>query len=305
MKFKSLSLILGILVISFSAFAQGFSTSSLPLGQTQKIELNKSKDATMITQSTSQDIVSGIGIMCGAVGIHSENSLYRVFTLSEFDITEQWTVTQLDMGVETALAGGTSGVQPAFFKLYSLDGDFTVDNLTLLGEEEIEIVDGELYLIEHPLVTPIVIPVGTTTLVYEFLLPDGDADGHSFFPGGNAAGETGDVYILAEDCDLTTPSTYASIGYAANHLVMNIWGQVSTTVENLNNNISVYPNPSNGLFNLTVNGTYSLDVIDITGKVIESRIINNNTTVEINNAGMYFLKLTNGTQVSVERVIVK
>lgn len=72
-----------------------------------------------------------------------------------------------------------------------------------------------------------------------------------------------------------------------------------------NNGIYVYPNPSTGVFVVAAEGTNTVDVVDITGKVIMSKTFNTNTTIEINNAGMYFLRITNEKGTSVEKVIVE
>ena len=76
-------------------------------------------------------------------------------------------------------------------------------------------------------------------------------------------------------------------------------------VNDVNSAISIYPNPSNGVFNVNVNETYNLEIVDITGKTISTQTIESNATVNINNAGVYFLRFSNNKANFVEKVIVK
>ncbi len=69
---------------------------------------------------------------------------------------------------------------------------------------------------------------------------------------------------------------------------------------------SIYPNPSNGTFAVSVTDEFNLEVIDIAGKVVSTQTINStNNTVSIAQAGVYFLRFSNATSTSVQRVIVK
>ncbi|MCD4793587.1 MAG: T9SS type A sorting domain-containing protein [Bacteroidales bacterium] len=79
-----------------------------------------------------------------------------------------------------------------------------------------------------------------------------------------------------------------------------------TSIEDLNaNGISIYPNPSNGVFNVNVTETFNLEVIDITGKVVKTQVLDNNTnTVNIAKQGVYILKLSNNNTSVTHRIIV-
>ncbi len=69
--------------------------------------------------------------------------------------------------------------------------------------------------------------------------------------------------------------------------------------------ISVFPNPSNGVFNINVDNNYNLEVFDITGRVINSRTLTGNTSIELNTAGIYFLRFSNENGSYTQKVIVK
>ena len=81
--------------------------------------------------------------------------------------------------------------------------------------------------------------------------------------------------------------------------------EFATSVESMKSDVNVYPNPSNGLFTVSVNGTYSLQVIDITGKVISTQEITNTESINLQEAGVYMLRLTNNVETLNYKVIVK
>ena len=71
------------------------------------------------------------------------------------------------------------------------------------------------------------------------------------------------------------------------------------------NEISICSNPSNGVFNINVTETFNLKVIDITGKVVKTQVLDNNTnTVNVFEKGIYILKLTNEKTSVMHRIIV-
>ncbi len=82
--------------------------------------------------------------------------------------------------------------------------------------------------------------------------------------------------------------------------------------ENMMNKISIYPNPNKGEFNVAVPkvfiGKTELSVMDITGKVIKTQLVNE-TTTHINltkySKGFYFVKLVNGDYSKVVKVVIK
>ena len=76
-------------------------------------------------------------------------------------------------------------------------------------------------------------------------------------------------------------------------------------INELNANVNVYPNPSNGAFTVSVNGTFTLQVVDITGKVISTQEITNTEDINIQEAGVYMLRLTNDVETLNYKVIVK
>lgn len=72
--------------------------------------------------------------------------------------------------------------------------------------------------------------------------------------------------------------------------------------ENVVSSVSVYPNPSTGLVNVTSNENGDINIYDITGKLVNNNTINAGETVTFDlSAGMYFVNVNgNTTKVVVE-----
>lgn len=81
---------------------------------------------------------------------------------------------------------------------------------------------------------------------------------------------------------------------------------VDVAEENVVN--SIYPNPSEGMFNISGENIESIEVYDITGKLVMQQNINaSNATIDLTNKakGVYTLKSYNGNNVSVSKLIVE
>jgi hypothetical protein len=81
----------------------------------------------------------------------------------------------------------------------------------------------------------------------------------------------------------------------------------------LQSNVVVFPNPSNGLFNLKVPTTtrnYSVEVMDLTGKLVKQQTVTNNagtTQLNLNGTakGIYILKIASEGNVATRKLIVE
>lgn len=81
---------------------------------------------------------------------------------------------------------------------------------------------------------------------------------------------------------------------------------VDVAEENVVN--SIYPNPSDGMFSISGENIESIEVYDITGKLVMQQNINaSNATIDLTNKakGVYTLKSYNGNNVSVNKLIVE
>ncbi len=180
-----------------------------------------------ITHSLDQTIVPGT-VTCNAGGIPTENSMIRHFDLPGFfGITQDFAVSAVEFGVEAV-----SGPVSLTLNIYSTSGPlstavpFPGASVTLLGSTPYVVDVADLgTIVSVPLSATI--PVGDM-MIYELLIDSGAVN--SFFPGSNGSGETDPSYIQAASCGLTTPGTFAAIGFPNVHMIMNVVGEEVTLI---------------------------------------------------------------------------
>lgn len=69
--------------------------------------------------------------------------------------------------------------------------------------------------------------------------------------------------------------------------------------------VSVYPNPSHGMFNLNVPERAQVEIFAVNGQMIrQMEVMAGKTAVEINRAGVYFLRVRAGGKTAVKRVVI-
>ncbi|MDD4150494.1 MAG: T9SS type A sorting domain-containing protein, partial [Bacteroidales bacterium] len=80
----------------------------------------------------------------------------------------------------------------------------------------------------------------------------------------------------------------------------------ATNIDEFKTNISVVPNPTNGIINISADQNYLVQVLDLTGRIIESVNMNNNDiSIDLTskNSGMYIIRLTNENGTKTVKVI--
>ena len=141
-------------------------------------------------------------------------------------------------------------------------------------------------------------PVGTdvTELINEFTLSDEATALVEGFPmeSGDTQNYTDSVIFDINAGDIAYDQDWAVVV----HLVTGIEDLAAM-------GISIYPNPSNGVFNINATETVNLEILDITGKVVKTQILNKSTNVvNITESGVYFLRFSNETTSLVHQIVI-
>nr|MDA3867593.1 T9SS type A sorting domain-containing protein [Salinivirgaceae bacterium] len=71
--------------------------------------------------------------------------------------------------------------------------------------------------------------------------------------------------------------------------------------------LQVYPNPSNGVFKVTVDGVYTIQVVNNVGQVVYEETIDTNSTVDLSDlsSGMYVVSVRNNTKTATQTIIIQ
>ncbi len=114
---------------------------------------------------------------------------------------------------------------------------------------------------------------------------------------------------------LINPGTYnyRAIVQCGNNLVdtslsATVIVEICSSIDQSNvNNISIYPNPSNGIVNINGTNILIVELIDINGRTIIYKEPSSKINILDlgNNKGVYILKITTPTEVIVKRLIIK
>ena len=78
--------------------------------------------------------------------------------------------------------------------------------------------------------------------------------------------------------------------------------------ENEYNNMSVYPNPSNGTFNLNLGlGQWNIEVYDITGRKVYENCMDGRSILDLGSCqkGMYFMKAIGENKELTAKIVVR
>jgi hypothetical protein len=198
-----------------------------------------------ITESTSQEIISGNSVACNNGVGTTENHYWRAFDMGTFTGGQEYDVTSVSFGIELAQSGG-GVLQQVTVNLYAnhgspFPGGDWQSNL-LVSSGPIDVPDQQLTIFTVPLVTAV--PAGTLELVMEVMSPDGTAVGNLFFIGSNPDPETGLSYLSAADCGVVDPTPVGDLGFPNMHIVFNVDGTCPGGTPTPTPTPSVTPSPT-------------------------------------------------------------
>ena len=184
----------------------------------------------VITESTSQEIVSGNSVACNNGFGTTENHYWRAFNMQTFTGGAPYDISAVEFGIELAQSGNGTG-QPLTVNLYANHGspfpggDWQSNLIGTSGE--LNIPDQSLTVFVQPLSATVA--AGTLELVMEVMTPDGTGVGNLFFVGSNPDGQSADSYLSAADCGVNDPTPTQDIGFPNMMIVFNVDGSCPGT----------------------------------------------------------------------------
>jgi hypothetical protein len=183
----------------------------------------------VITQSSSQTITANNSVSCNdgpPASYHHDTSYWRAFNMAAVNGSQQYNVTSVSFGIDTANDGAGQG-QPVTVRLYTNNGAaFPGGSRTQIAATTFNVLDQVDTIFNVPLTATV--PAGTSELVMEVFTPSGLSAGNSFFIGSNTAAQAGPSYASSADCGNPTPTDTANLGLPNMHIVFNIQGNCNT-----------------------------------------------------------------------------
>jgi len=182
------------------------------------IEAGGSSSATvdrLLSQNVDHDtILSPNSVACPT----GPNGFYRLYVPANDGYTGDVTIESLRLGVET-----TEGGREVEVGFYAVEGPIeTPDAVTQVGDfQTVALPDGDGYIQDITLATPIVVPAETQLLV-EVWSVDDLVSGDQFYPGSNDAGESAPSYILADACGASWLTPFEDLGFPEVQLIIDV-----------------------------------------------------------------------------------
>ena len=258
----------------------------------------------LLTQSVDPLSVTDGGVACwnNGNGEYRDNRFFRAYKLSDFGVTLDFQIEELQWGQGSADANNVLTLN-----VYTADtDDLATASLTLIGTETHMSDPGDdLKLVSKPFSATI--PAGSI-VVFEIFSPDGGlATDVRYFPGINASGENDDSYLMSEGCSITVPTTTTDIGFSDNQYVMNILGtEVLGVNDNLAELISLYPSPATTELTLRSPASIQIDavtVFDVLGKQVP--VLLNGEKINVSNlqSGVYLIQIDTNKGVLTQKFV--
>ena len=220
------------------------------------------------------------------------------FTILDYEGNELYTSANLEDGVFMTYENNCEEVPLVCFPVQNIHGEYQWHN----GEEF-----GAYISWDRPEITSYLhhFKVLRSTGVYkdEVLIAEIPYNGHNNFEyfdntydliqGEWVVYSVNCVYIRGEEqCE----SEWWDVGF---------W--ITDIEENADESIQVYPNPTDGLLNVSGNGTMHISVSNLLGQMLLETTTKDNTTIDLSHleSGMYLIRIETESGVSVQKVNLK
>ena len=169
--------------------------------------------AIVITHNQEDLIEAGYGVACPT----GDNLFARQFVMSDFGITEEFTISSGKFGVQSAEVD-----MDITYNIWDVSAGFPAGHpgtSTLLGSEVVTVSAGEFYVQNVTFDTPVVVPTSTTTILVEVSKDAPEA----FFLGGTAT-KVDFSYLASVTCGVPEYTTATDIGFPDANYYMTVRG---------------------------------------------------------------------------------
>ncbi len=293
---KKITLLVASALFSLGVYAQ----------QTLSHSVSQTSDSGGVACASDPDQIPGTG----DEGI-SDNIFYRAYIPADFGFTGSFDAMGVNFIAEFTDVGGSNPTVTSTVRLFTSDQTFPGGTFTEIASKDFDVTaadDGVAFdvMFDNP------VTVNATTeliIAVDIAANPGPPNNYDFRIGVNDAGQNDPSYLTSTACGLTSPGTFASIGFPDNHLILNLIGDTNLSTDDFTlSQISVYPNPTSDFINLNVPSNIEVNkasLFDALGR--EADITSNNDVINASDLanGIYILKIETTVGDLSKKVIIK
>jgi len=233
----------------------------------------------------------------------SDNIYYRAYTPANFGFSGDFFIMGGQFFLRYNDIGGSGTAGFLTLRFFTSDAPFPDGNLTEIGSQMFQ-VDGTTdttTITQILLDSPITVDASTEIIIAV------DAPASNTAPNNidyriaiNTFGESNPSYLSSNACNIPTPSTFESIGFPTNNLILDLIGDgtLSTQDNVLADSVSMYPNPTSGDMNIFFSrslGEVSIQFTNISGQIVMETSIDTIGISTLNTSrlspGIYFAQI--------------
>jgi len=174
---------------------------------------------TQTLSETTSSTDSGAAIACGdGLTYTTRNSYYRVFALSDYSITNAFSVSKVDFVVSSVTGAPNLKVSVGTYTGTPGGATLATGSISLMTNKTLTPAAGDTS--ENVTLTA-TIPAGGNVIVEIDQTNNGQTNGDQFYIGANTSGESKPGYISSPDCTgASTPTSMTQVaGMPANMIV--------------------------------------------------------------------------------------
>jgi len=266
--------------------------------------------AQTITHSTSLEL-GDENVACNIEqNTSSDNRYFRFFRLSDFGITGNWGVDNVQFGLQSIVIPTLPAGFPITVKLYTTTATNFPTAYPTGYTELAQVTTSFLTTDAETLVTvefDTTVPAGSNLLVEVGYVAQVEGSLNRIFLSANALGQSASTFISSTGCAIVPPTPLESINFPNAHLILAVTGTTLSISDNALDKVSVYPNPTKGNVSIDLPATIGIEsatITDITGKQMAVKIgANNSFSIAEYRTGVYILNIQTSEGVINKRII--
>lgn len=229
----------------------------------------------ILSHSVSHEITLDLPTCAASTGFTpGDNAYFRTYTPANFSFTGDFYIYGANFAMSLVDNNGINSPLNVAVNIYTSSVVFpgTMEELTLIASKTVAVTadDDNLTLIKVLFDSQIPIDANEE-IVIQILAADGEPNSLEFRIAGNDLGENAYGYIVTPMCGLTEITPYAVFNELENMIIDLVGDEnpVYTVEEETDENISIYPNPTNSELRISYNSDIeikNISLLDATGR---------------------------------------